>query len=72
MPNLVKDENNDLLAGSHNILNKWKIYFCLLLNVHSVNIDKRTELHISELLVPEPSYFEVEIAIEKLIRFTKY
>jgi hypothetical protein len=25
--NLVKDENGDLLADSHNILNKWKNYF---------------------------------------------
>jgi hypothetical protein len=25
--NLVKDENGDLLADSHNILNRWKNYF---------------------------------------------
>jgi hypothetical protein len=25
--NLLKDENGDLLGGSHNILNKWKNYF---------------------------------------------
>jgi hypothetical protein len=25
--NLVKDENGDLLAVSHSILNRWKIYF---------------------------------------------
>jgi hypothetical protein len=25
--NLVKDENGDLLADSHNILNRWKDYF---------------------------------------------
>jgi hypothetical protein len=24
--NLVKDENGDLLADSHNILNRWKYY----------------------------------------------
>jgi hypothetical protein len=34
--NLVKDEN-DLLADSHNILNRWKIYFSQLLNVHNVS-----------------------------------
>jgi hypothetical protein len=28
--NLVKDENGDLLADSHNILNRWKNYFQLL------------------------------------------
>jgi hypothetical protein len=25
--NLVKDENDDLLADSHNILNRWRKYF---------------------------------------------
>jgi hypothetical protein len=29
--NLVKDENGNLLAGSHNILNKWKNYFFSIL-----------------------------------------
>jgi hypothetical protein len=29
----VKDENGDLLADSHNILNTWKNYFSQLLNV---------------------------------------
>ncbi|PNF33805.1 hypothetical protein B7P43_G10012 [Cryptotermes secundus] len=29
--NLVKDENGDLLADSHNILNRWKNYFSHLL-----------------------------------------
>jgi hypothetical protein len=33
--NFVKDENGDLLADSHNILNKWKNYFSQLLNVHN-------------------------------------
>jgi hypothetical protein len=32
--NLVKDENGDLLADSHSILNRWKNYFQLL-NMHS-------------------------------------
>jgi hypothetical protein len=27
--NIVKDENGDLLANFHNILNGWKNYFCL-------------------------------------------
>jgi hypothetical protein len=31
--NLVKDENGDLLADSHNILNKWKNYFSQLLHI---------------------------------------
>jgi hypothetical protein len=32
--NSVKDENCDVLAGSHNILNRWNNYFFQLLNVH--------------------------------------
>jgi hypothetical protein len=35
--NLVKDENDDLLADSHNILNKWQNYISQLLNVHNVS-----------------------------------
>jgi hypothetical protein len=35
--NLAKDENSDLLADSHNILNKRKDYFSLLLNVHNIS-----------------------------------
>jgi hypothetical protein len=35
--NLVKDENGDLLADSHNILNGWKNYFSQLFNVHRVS-----------------------------------
>jgi hypothetical protein len=30
--NLVKDENGDLLADSHSVLNMWKNYFSQLLN----------------------------------------
>jgi hypothetical protein len=26
--NMVKEENGDLLADSHSILNRWKNYFC--------------------------------------------
>jgi hypothetical protein len=35
--NMVKEENGDLLVGSHIILNRWKNDFCQLLNVHGVN-----------------------------------
>jgi hypothetical protein len=38
------------------------------LNVHGVNDVKQTEIHTSEPLLPEPSAFEVELAIEKLKR----
>jgi hypothetical protein len=62
---LVKDKNGDMLADSHNILNKWKNYFSQLLNVHSFSDVRQLEIHMStaEPLVPE---VEVEIAIVKL------
>jgi hypothetical protein len=63
--NLVKDENGDLLADSHNILNRWK-YYTLLLNVHRVSHVRQIEIRIAEPIVPDPSLFEVEIAIAKL------
>jgi hypothetical protein len=56
--NLVKDENADLVAESHNILNKWKNYPCQLMNVHGVTDVRQTEMHTGEPLVPEPSCFK--------------
>ncbi|PNF35986.1 hypothetical protein B7P43_G02286 [Cryptotermes secundus] len=67
--NLVKDENGDLLADSHNILNRWKNYFSHLLNVHSVSDVRQIEMHTVEPLVPDPSPSEVESAIAKLKRY---
>jgi hypothetical protein len=64
--NLVKDENGDQLADSHNILNRSKNYFSELLNVHNVTDARQIEVHMAELLVPGPSCLEVEIAIAKL------
>jgi hypothetical protein len=65
----VKDENGDLLADSHNILNRWKNYFSQLLNVHNVSDVRQIEVHTAESLVPGPSRFEVEIAIAKLKKY---
>jgi hypothetical protein len=42
--NLVKDENGDLLADSHNILNRWKNYCCQLLNIRNVTNVKQIEM----------------------------
>jgi hypothetical protein len=66
---LVKDENGDLLAGSHNILNRWKNNFSQLLNAYRVSDDRQTEIHTAEPLVPSPSRFQVEIVIVKLKRY---
>jgi hypothetical protein len=62
----VNDDNGDLLADSHIILNSWKNYFAQLLNVHNVSDVRQIEVRTSELLVPGPSCLEVEIAVAKL------
>ncbi|PNF23951.1 hypothetical protein B7P43_G10044 [Cryptotermes secundus] len=67
--NLVKDENGDLLADSHNILNRWRNYFSQLLNVHRVSDIRQTEIDTAEPLIPDSSPFEVESAIAKLKRY---
>jgi hypothetical protein len=67
---LVASNDGDLLADSHGILNRWKNYFCQLLNVHGVSDVRQTEIHTAEPLVPDPSSFEVEIVIGKLKRYT--
>jgi len=47
-------------------LARWRNHFSQLLNVHGVNNVKQTEIHTTEPLVPEPSAFEVGLAIEKV------
>jgi hypothetical protein len=65
----VKDENDDLLADSHNILNRWKNYLCKLFNVQKVSGVRQIEVHVAGPLVPGSSRLEVEIALQKLERF---
>jgi len=55
-------------ADSHCIFARWRNDFSQMLNVNGVNGVRRTEIHTTEPLVPEPSAFEVEMAIEKLKR----
>jgi hypothetical protein len=63
---IVQDEKRDLVADSHSIMTSWRNYFSQLLNVHGAKDVKQAEIHTAEPLVPEPSAFEVELAIEKL------
>jgi hypothetical protein len=56
----------NLIADSHNILNRWKNYFSQFLNVHNVSAVRQIEVHTAEPLVPGPSRLEVEIAVAKL------
>jgi hypothetical protein len=50
-------------------LKRWKEYFSHLLNVPRVSDIRQIEIHTAEPLVPEPSPFEVEIAIAKLKKY---
>jgi len=40
----MKDESGDLLADSNDMLNRWKNYFCHLLNVHGSDDVRHTEM----------------------------
>jgi hypothetical protein len=62
----VKDENGDVLADSHNILNRWKNYFSQLLNVREFSDVGQIEIHTAVPSVIDPRPFGVEIAIAKL------
>ena len=64
--NVVKDEKGDLVVDSYSIVARWRDYFSQLLNIHGVHDARQTETHTAEPLVPEPSAFEVDLAIDKL------
>jgi hypothetical protein len=66
---LVKDESGDPLADPHKILNRWKNYFCELLNVHGAGGVRQTEIHTAEPFLPEPSASEFAVAIGKLKKY---
>ena len=59
-----------MVADSQNILARWRNSFSQLLNVHGVNDVRQAEIQTAELLVPEPSAFEFELAIEKVKNHT--
>jgi hypothetical protein len=63
--NIIKDENSNLLADPRSVLNRWK-NFNQMLNIHGVHNARQKDIQTAEPLVPEPSLFEVEIAIGKL------
>jgi hypothetical protein len=64
--NILNDENGNLKADPQNALNRWKIFFKHVLNVHGVHDVRQIDIHTAEPLGPEPSLFEVEIAIGNL------
>jgi hypothetical protein len=65
--NLVKNEKGNLLADSHNILNKRKNYISQPLNVYGAGDVKQMELHIAESLI---SASNMTIVTEKFKLYT--
>jgi hypothetical protein len=65
---IVKDEKDDLVAVSHSIMERWRNYLSQILNINGVSDVRQAEIlvHTAKPLVPEPSVFEAELAIEKL------
>jgi hypothetical protein len=57
-----------LVTDSHSILARWKNNFSQLFIVHGINGVRQTAVPKAKPLVPEPSAYEVEMAIEKLKR----
>src|SRR5215475_13778071 len=47
-------------------MERWRNYFSQILNIHGASDVRQAEIHTAEPLVPEPSYWEVKRAIEKL------
>ena len=63
---------DDLVTYSHNIWARRMNHFFQLLNVHGVNDVRQTQLLTAEPLVPEPSAFDVEMAVGKLKKDTNH
>jgi len=57
-----------LVTDTSSILARWRNHFSQLFNVQWVSEVRQTEIHTAEPLVPEPSAFDIEMAIEKLKR----
>jgi len=66
--NIVMDGNGDPITDCHSILASWRNHFSQLFNVYGVIDFRQTEIHTAEPPVPEPSAFEVKMAIENLKR----
>jgi hypothetical protein len=68
----MKDENGDLIADSDNILNRWRNYFCQLVNVNRVSDVKQMEIVTAEQLVSDPSPYKLELLLQKVKKKIKF
>jgi len=66
--NIVRDKKGYLVADSHSrsILVRWRNHFSQIFSVLGVNDVRQTGIRTAEPLVPEPSAFEIVMAIQKL------
>ena len=55
-----------MVADSYGILARWTIYFSKLFHVHEVYDIRHIEIRTAESLVPKPSAYELQLAIEWL------
>jgi hypothetical protein len=61
---LLMDERCDLLADPHKIVNRWKNYFCQLLNVQGASGVRQTEIQTAETSVPDPAPLRLKMLLE--------
>jgi hypothetical protein len=64
--NFIKNENGNLFADPHSVLNRLKNVFKQVLTVRGVHDVRQMDIHTAEPLMPEPSVVEVEIATGKM------
>ena len=62
----MKDEIGDLVTDTHIIVAKWRNYFSQQFNVRGFKDVGQAEIHTAEILVPEPSASEFELALDNL------
>ena len=55
-----------MVVDFYSILVRWTIYFIKLFNVHGFYDVTHIDVHTVEPLVPEPSAYELQLAIEKI------
>jgi hypothetical protein len=60
----VKDENDNRLADSVNILNRWKNYFSQLLNVYNVSDVRQREVYRAEPLVSGHNRLRLKLILQ--------
>jgi hypothetical protein len=64
-PDVKEGLECDLIMGSCSILGRWRNHFSQLLNERGVKEIRHRGIHTTEPPVPEPSAFEIEMAIER-------